>query len=131
MDVPTISCGSYVAQEALSVTVTAGPNTGAPAGFSLQWMTEAEYIANGNQWYTSDVVCKASFSGNANGYNYALAKNQTITVRLGDSSEDFSGASTSCSADFICGTTYIIRAFAHATSTINNKNLNLNKFKTR
>jgi hypothetical protein len=54
----------------IAINVTAG-QTGAPAGFSIQWMTLADYVALGNQWpVTSEVpnaqapsFCKANFSG--------------------------------------------------------------------
>src|SRR5215216_803841 len=67
MSTPSISkAGS--SQVTIQIQFTAGTPTGAPAGFSLQWMTAADYAANGNQWYASDDtrLCKASFSGNAN-----------------------------------------------------------------
>ena len=62
---PSLSCGAST-QVAITMVVTAGA-TGAPAGLSLQWMTAADYAANGNAWYSSDDIrlCKASFSGNA------------------------------------------------------------------
>ncbi len=60
---PTLSC-DFATQVGLDIKVCAGA-TGAPAGFSLQWMTADEYAANGNAWYLSSDprLCKASFSG--------------------------------------------------------------------
>jgi hypothetical protein len=54
----------------IAISVTAG-QTGAAAGFSIQWMTLANYLALENQWpVTSEVpnaqapsFCKANFSG--------------------------------------------------------------------
>lgn len=110
----------------IDIQVTAGA-TGAPAGFSLQWMTVADYVANGNQWYLSEDprLCKASFSGNASGSQYNLAPNQSVTVRVGDFLFD-NGASTSCGDPLVCGTDYIFRAFAHANSTLNRSDFTAN-----
>jgi hypothetical protein len=103
----------------ISIKVTAGA-TGAPAGFSLQWMTAANYAANGNQWYLSDDtrLCKASFSGNANLSRYNLEPNESVTVNVGEFLFD-NGASTNCDGALVCGTQYVFRVFAHANSTLN------------
>src|SRR3954454_4767979 len=56
---PTISCGgssllsNSTTQAPLNVTVTAGAS-GLPAGFSLQWMTAADFAAYG---WPSDSEC--------------------------------------------------------------------------
>ncbi len=116
LDAPAVTVGGAT-QASLAVTVTAGAS-GAPAGFSLQWMTRAAYEANGNQWFLSDdpSLCKASFSGNAYDSRYPLGANQSITVTVGDILID-NGASTSCDASLACGTEYVFRAFAHATGS--------------
>src|SRR6266511_5588533 len=52
----------------IAVTVRAG-QTGAPAGFSIQWMTLDDYVALGNHWPVTSQVpnpaapsfCKANF----------------------------------------------------------------------
>src|SRR5687767_10642905 len=49
----------------ITLTVTAGA-TGAPAGFSVQWMTLKDFNANGKAWPTDSLstpasFCKASF----------------------------------------------------------------------
>jgi hypothetical protein len=118
MDVPAISCGAAT-QTSIEITVTAGA-TGAPAGFSLQWMTAADYEANGYQWYLSEDtrLCKASFSGNANLSRYNLAANGSATVSVGEFLFD-NGASTNCDGALVCGTPYVFRAFAHANSSLN------------
>jgi hypothetical protein len=117
MDTPTISCAGST-QASINIQVTAGA-TGAPAGFSLQWMTLADYVANGNAWYLSDDVrlCKASFSGNANLSRYNLGAGESVTVNVGSLLFD-NGASTNCDGDLVCGTDYVFRAFAHANSTL-------------
>src|SRR4051812_41729012 len=84
MSTPVLSCGT-VSEVSINILACAGA-TGAPAGFSLQWVTAAQ-LANGpdgiagtaddNTWPASESLdlCKGSFSGNANGSRYNLAKN--------------------------------------------------------
>ena len=119
MDTPTISCAGST-QTSINITVCGGETTGAPAGFSIQWMTAADFAANGNQWFLSDDprLCKASFSGNANLSRYNLRPGECVTVNLGDFLFD-EGASTTCPDALTCGTDYVFRSFAHATSTLN------------
>src|SRR5687768_15009624 len=57
----TISCHASTTTT-ITLEICAG-STGAAAGFSLQWMTVDDYLANDCEW--SDLACEASFSGNA------------------------------------------------------------------
>jgi acyl-CoA synthetase (AMP-forming)/AMP-acid ligase II len=131
---PTISCG-FATETSIDLVVTAG-STGAPAGFSVQWMTLAAHqlgpdgisgTPDDNSWYASDDprICKASFSGNANATRYNLAPNGVAIVRIGDILMD-NGASTNCGGELVCSTAYIFRAFAHATNTQNKSNFTPN-----
>ena len=108
----------------IAISVTAG-NTGAPAGFSIQWMTLADYAALGNQWPgTSEVpnaaapsFCKANFSGivpTSGCIPYNLHPAQNATVVIGDDSlYDNCAASSPCSgAPLLCNTPYVFRASA-------------------
>jgi hypothetical protein len=120
MDTPLVSCGGST-QASINVSVTAGA-TGAPAGFSIQWMKATDLEANGGVWPEYNIetpnFCKASFSGNANLSNYTLSAGQTATVNIGEFLFD-NGASTTCgNAALECGTDYVFRAFAHASSTL-------------
>jgi hypothetical protein len=106
---PTLSFSNET-QTTIDVTVTAG-STGAPYGFSLQWMTLDDYLANG----FSSVLplgCEASFAGPANNSRYALAAGTSVTVTVGDFTVD-NGFSTICQGPLVCGTTYVFRVFAH------------------
>lgn len=104
----------------IDVGFTAGSPGGAPAGFSLQWMSAADFAANGGLWYLSDDarLCKASFSG-VPGYfagnfnSYTLAAGESTEVTVGDITFD-QGASSSCNMPLACGTTYVFRTFSHA-----------------
>src|ERR1041384_5132250 len=121
LSTPTITCNGST-QTSINILVTAGA-TGAPAGFSLQWMTADDYAANGNQWYDSDDarLCKASFSGNANLSRYNLGASESVSVNVGEFLID-NGASTNCPDLLTCGTDYVFRAFAHATNSQNRSN---------
>jgi hypothetical protein len=113
----TITCGTAT-QTSVEITVTAG-ETGAPAGFSIQWMTAEAFAANGGIWYASDdsLLCKASFSGNANLSRYNLTPGQTVTVNVGEFLFD-NGASSNCIDALSCGSSYVFHAFAHATNNM-------------
>lgn len=104
----------------IDLQITSDESTGAPNGFSLQWMTKAQFDAAGGQWpifdSTNPNFCKAGFSGSAYGNNYSLAKGQSVIIRVGDFLP-IEGASTSCPDALICGTEYVFRAFAHAKNT--------------
>jgi len=112
---PTITCGTSTGSS-INITVTAGAQ-GAPAGFTVQWLTLAEYNANG---WGSTLLCDASFSGQPTCSQYNLAPNATVTVQIGDNLFDQCGQSSNCaSLPLQCGTTYVFRAFAHANSQYN------------
>ncbi|HEY3567113.1 MAG TPA: hypothetical protein VGP73_04195 [Thermoanaerobaculia bacterium] len=125
MDTPVISCGGGPTQTSINLQVCAGAS-GAPAGFSIQWMTAADFAANGG-WYLSEDsrLCKASFSGNANLSRYNLGPNECVTVTVGEFLFD-NGASTNCLDALVCGTSYVFHAFAHANSTLNRSNFTAN-----
>jgi hypothetical protein len=120
LDTPLLSAVA-TGQTTIDVTVCGGAITGAPAGFSVQWISADALAANGGVWpvYTGSEFCKASFSGNADASTFNLAPGQCATVTIGEVF-DATGASMECinGEDLLCGTTYVFRAFAHATSTL-------------
>jgi hypothetical protein len=124
MDKPVLGCGSNT-QASINISVCAGAS-GAPAGFSLQWMTLAAYQVNGG-WYASDDLrlCKASFSGNANLSRYNLLPNECVIVNVGEFLFD-EGASSNCITALECGTEYVFRAFAHANSALQRSDFTAN-----
>jgi hypothetical protein len=117
MDTPIITCVSATTVS-IDIQVCAGA-TGNPAGFTLQWMTAADFAANGNMWYGSDDprLCKGSFSGNANLSRYNLNAGECVTVNIGEFLFD-NGASTNCATALVCETDYVFHAFAHANSSL-------------
>lgn len=134
MDTPVITCAGST-QTSININVTAGA-TGAPAGFTIQWMTASDFAANGGVWPGSDCVpgvdaacpasfCHGSFSGNANLSRYNLAAGESVTVNIGELLFD-EGTSSSCDVPLVCDTAYVFRAFAHATNTLNRSEFTAN-----
>ncbi|HZX57253.1 MAG TPA: hypothetical protein VFE54_00950, partial [Mucilaginibacter sp.] len=131
-DAVTLSCAGTNTQSTIALTVTAGAS-GAPAGFSIQWMTKAQFDAIGDVWPADTVsYCKASFSGvpygakntqQAGTNSYNLGSLGSVTVYIGDLLNDELnqqlGLSSTCTDGLTCGTQYVFRAFAHANSTKN------------
>lgn len=113
LGVPTLSFSNQT-QTSIDVTVTAATPNGAPAGFTLQWMTYADYVLNGSTFFAT---CDASFAANMNS-RFALAAGQSVTVTVGNFNVE-PGFSTSCGGPLICGTEYVFRVFAHGNSDFN------------
>ena len=114
LDPPTLTCGTST-KTTITVNVCAG-NSGAPAGFSLQWMTLADFVANGNQWPgDSSNLCKASFSGVPGCSDYNLPSLQCHTATVGDIDTGQCGVSVAnCGGNtLLCDTDYVFRSFAH------------------
>jgi hypothetical protein len=104
-----VACGSSASSN-IGFDVTAGP-TGTANGFVIEWITLADFIANGNQWPDDAAsICEANFQ-------YNLAPNQTITVVIGDDRLfDSFGVRSDCSGDpLLCDTAYIFRCRANET----------------
>lgn len=116
MSTPTLSWTGSTAVT-ISLLVTAGA-TGAPAGFSLQWVEASQFATTG--WPASDdpLLCKASFSGNAQNSRFNLAPGGSTPVEVGNLFDEEPGVSFNCD-ELKCGTEYVFRAFAHATRDLN------------
>lgn len=98
----------------IQVTLTAGAS-GAPAGFSLHWMSKTDFIKYG--WAKADSAasfCSAGFSGVPGCSGFNMGSNKAVTVSIGDNLFDDCGVSSSCADQALkCGTEYVFRAFAH------------------
>jgi hypothetical protein len=108
-----------VTDTTITVHVCGAQTAGAPAGFSLQWATQAEVDANGGAFPSDDgeTYCGSSYSGNANGHAYALDGGECVDIVIdGLTFSDEAGGSSSCTDGLTCGTAYAIRAFAHGNS---------------
>ena len=115
LDAPVLTCDAST-QSSIYVKVTAGVS-GLPAGFSVQWMPRSVYESTGMGWGDSLALRKASFSGNANLSRYDLAPGESVLINIGELLFD-QGASTNSDLPLECGTEYVFRAFAHATSAM-------------
>ncbi len=93
---------------------------GAPAGFTVQWMKKADYVANCNRWYASSDsrLCKAVFVPKDCNSPYYLTRGESVTVPIGALPGD---VSTNC-AVLDEATEYIFRAFAHGTGCFKTSN---------
>ena len=81
LDPPVLSCKA-VSQTSITLMVCAG-NTGAQAGFSIQWKTAADFAANGWSSDAGDSYCGASFSGvPSNSHGSRLPCNATLSPTL-------------------------------------------------
>lgn len=105
---------ALTATDATATTITVqvcAAETGAPGGFSIQWTPGDDPSA---AWPES--ACGASFSGSARDSRYALAAGECVEVMLGDFLADngFS-AGEGCGVPLTCGTSYLVRTFAHAS----------------
>jgi hypothetical protein len=115
-----------------TITITAGP-TGAPAGFTVWWMKESDYIANGSEWflYGDTRQGEAFFWGqptlntkDGQYTTFALGPNQSIELEIGDLFDE-SGVTVTTPADdeatngeLETGTSYVFCAYANGTANI-------------
>lgn len=120
-DTPTITVVATT-QNTIELSICAGA-TGAPAGFTVQWMKAVDYYGKESYDPTIDVglwnntlSCDASFSGNANGTNWNLGPNSCVDVVIGGLNDADPGVSFSCTGPLVCDTGYVFRVFAHASS---------------
>ncbi len=120
LDTPALACVSSTT-DTITLSVTAGA-TGAPSGFSVQWMPASSLAAgfdgvlgtaDDGIWHDGEGSCRASFSGNANGSNWNLGPNGMVTVLIGGLNDSDPGVSFSCNT-LECDTEYVFRTFAHA-----------------
>lgn len=96
----------------ITIEVCAG-DTGAPAGFSLQWKTKESHAATGWSSETLD-DCAASFSGTPAGSIFSLKAGECVFVTAGALEPELGlSFQDGCNDGLVCGTEYAFRAFAH------------------
>jgi hypothetical protein len=126
LGVPVLSCFGST-NNTIIVQVCGDAVTGAPAGFSVHWLTRAQYDLGPDGLPNTDddgsfgsgtQNCGASFSGNANNSNWnltgAAGANPCQKVVIGGLNDADPGVSFSCNDRLLCDTEYAFRAFAHA-----------------
>lgn len=124
INTPIISCGVST-PNTIALQICGGAVSGAPAGFSVQWMKASDYFvtdpnnpnATVGVWNES-ILCKASFSGNANGTIWNLGANSCTKFVIAGLNDADPGVSFSCNEPLECDTDYVFRVFAHATKTL-------------
>ncbi len=119
MDTPTISCVGST-QHTIFLQVCGGAITGAPAGFSVQWMKLPAGTACGEFVWpvdsdTNPDLCKGSFSGVPGCSTFNLAPGACVVLEIGNLLDSVCAVGLSnCGANELdCGTQYVFRAFAH------------------
>ena len=118
-DVPTMTLVS-VDRSSITIDVTAGPS-GAPAGFRVDWMTDADYIAMGG-WPADpydpsnqrcDFLGTPTLTVTEGVGDYLLSAGQTIRIELGDLFDE-TGAFATYADELPPGTIFWFRAQALA-----------------
>jgi hypothetical protein len=101
----------------VTLDVTAG-SKGAPDGFAVLWMTEADFLAHGSQWYATPnpVQGEATFTGapsvNAWGSaDFLLSPAERITIEIGDLLDE-TGVATSWGGELLPDTRYVFTGYA-------------------
>jgi len=128
LDAPTAwQTASKVSSVRLRVKAGA---SGADAGFTAQWMTKADYDANGG-WADagSPTLRQADFSGapvwttEGNAGDYTLAPSQWMAIELGQLFDE-SGVVVEAgdNEELAASTQYVVRVFARATGVLDASN---------
>lgn len=112
------------------ITLNMGPS-GAPAGFTVMWMEESDFLANDSQWYSAsnDVQKFASFTGvptlNTWGgtlTSFSVGAQASVTVEIGDLFDE-TGVTTNWSDELVPGTRYVFVAFVNGDGVLNDSPL--------
>ncbi len=111
-----------VARVGVTMEITAGSG-GAPGGFTVCWMTLADFIANGSDWNYADSVgtcltggftgVPTKHTGGGTILSYVLGPSQTVTAEPGDLFDE-TGVVTTDTDELVPGTTYVFSAYANA-----------------
>lgn len=123
-DAPVMA--SEVQGHAKIVAIVIAGTSGAPAGFTIQWMKYSDYLANGAQWYSlpNSVQAEARFDGvpTVNTWDgtltsFAVAPSGVAAVEIGDLFDE-TGVEVSTTLDELATSTkYILRAFANGDAS--------------
>jgi hypothetical protein len=118
---PVAVSPTVVGRVGVAMNITAGPS-GAPGGFTVCWMTLADYLANGSDWVyaeSMDADMDGSFAGTPTKHtaegtilSYVLAPYQTVIVEIGDLFDE-TGVATTDTDELEPGTSYVMCAYAN------------------
>ena len=102
------------------VTVTAG-SSGAPAGFTISWMTADDFASNGGVWPESPVAGKSQvdFNGVATLHtwgsterSFQLGPNESLDTEIGDLFDE-TGVSGTTASELVDGVEYVFCVYAN------------------
>jgi hypothetical protein len=112
---------TVVGRVGIAMHITAGAS-GAPGGFTVCWMTLADFEANGSDWSYAHSVgadMSASFTGTPTKHteggtitSYVLGPSETVTMEIGDLFDE-TGVTTTDTDELDPGETYVMTAFAN------------------
>jgi hypothetical protein len=111
---PSVVC-DVASPTSISLNYCAGPS-GAPAGFTVTWMTQPDFFNNGGDYFAdSDPrLCKATFTG----AKYILGPNQCVVINIGEALQE-AGVTSNCTAPLSCVIAkYVFRGYNNATATL-------------
>lgn len=121
-DAPALVTGA-VARGGIELDLTAGPS-GAPAGFTVWWMKQSDFEANGSQWFPGGAPfqMEASYTGEPTLHtmggalsSFALSPSQNVKVEIGDLFDE-TGITTNSPVELDPGVAYVFCSFANAGS---------------
>ena len=107
---PSVVC-DVATPTSISLNYCAGPS-GAPAGFTVTWMTQPDFFNNGGTYFddSDPRLCKATFTG----AKYTLAPNQCIVINIGEALLE-PGVTSNCAAPLNCVIAkYVFRGYNNA-----------------
>ncbi len=119
-DPPALSTG-LTARAGVELHLTAGP-TGAPAGFTVWWMKQSDFVANGSQWFPGGAPfqMEAFYTGTPTLHtmdgtltSFLLAPDQNIETEVGDLFDE-TGIVTNSPVELEPGVDYVFCAFVNS-----------------
>lgn len=117
-DPPAVSAGT-TARAGIELNITAGPS-GAPDGFTIWWMKQADFVANGSQWSPGGATFQFescfmeaptlhTMDGTLTSFH--LSPGQTIQTEIGDLFDE-TGIETNSPDELEPGVAYVFCVFA-------------------
>jgi hypothetical protein len=117
-DPPALSVGA-TARAGIELNITAGPS-GAPDGFTVWWMKQSDFIANGSQWSPGGstnqlescfMTAPTLHTMNGTLASFHLSPGQTIQTEIGDLFDE-TGIETNSPDELEPGVAYVFCVFA-------------------
>jgi hypothetical protein len=114
------------------LTVTAGPS-GAPQGFTVWWMTAADFAAQGGVWPATYIPGEGwgNFIGTATlntwgaaSRSFLLGANESLDIEIGDLADE-SGVTGTTSGELVDGQDYVFCAYARGSTSSARSSLSL------